>query len=84
MAERVPRPEDVQEAAVVDDVDGPGVDHAQERDRPAVLGQDHLAARVELELGVDHELAELLRRERVKRRPQRQEPRDLAEAGFHS
>ena len=70
--------------AVVDDVDGAGVDHAQERDRAAVLGQDHLAARVELELGVGHELAELLGRERVKRRPQRQEARDLAEAGFHS
>ena len=68
----------------MDDIDGPGVDHAQERDRASVLGQDHLAARVELELGVDHELTELLRREGVKRRPQRQEPRDLAEAGFHS
>ena len=57
----------------MDDVDGLGVDHAQECDWPTVL--DRITRRrVELELRRPR-ATQLLRRERVKRRPQRQEPR---------
>jgi len=56
------------------------VDHAQERDRTAVLGQDDRAGEVELDRRLRRDLCELLGRERVERRPLREEPRDLAQA----
>ena len=62
VAERVADPEHVEQPPVVDDVDRPRMDHAQERDRPAVLGQDRRARHVELDLGLRGELAELLGR----------------------
>jgi hypothetical protein len=57
------------------------VDHAQERDRPPVQGQDRRAGRVELDLGLGRNPAELFGRERVERRTLREEARDLAQSG---
>jgi hypothetical protein len=55
------------------------VDHAQERDRAAVLGQDRRAGQEELDLGLGGELAQLVVPERVERGPCGQEARDLAQ-----
>jgi hypothetical protein len=56
------------------------VDHAQERDRTAVLGQDHGAREIELDRRLRRDLRELLARERVEWRPLGEEARDLAQA----
>jgi hypothetical protein len=55
------------------------VDHAQKRDRAAVLGEDRGTRDVELELSLRRELAQLLGRQRVERRARGQESRDLAQ-----
>jgi hypothetical protein len=57
------------------------VDHAQERDGAAVLGQDHRVLEIELDRGLGGDLGELLAGERVKRWPLREKARDLAQAG---
>jgi hypothetical protein len=62
VTERVAGTQHVEQPPVVNDVDRPRVDHAQERDRPAVLGQDRGARDVELDLGLRRDLAELLGR----------------------
>ena len=79
MPERVAGAEQVEQPPVVTDVDRAAVDNAQERDRSAVLGEDRRAGQVELDLGLRGQLAELLRPERVERRPRSKEARDLAQ-----
>jgi len=79
VAERVAGGEEVQQPALVGDVDAPGVDDPQERDRAAVLGQDDRPAQVKLDRRLGRDLGQLIGRERVERRPLRQEPRNLAQ-----
>jgi hypothetical protein len=79
MAERVAGAEQVQQPALVGDVDAAGVDDPQERDRAAVLGQDDRPAQVKLDRRLRRDLGQLIGRERVERRPLRQEPGDLAQ-----
>jgi transposase InsO family protein len=79
VAERVARSEQIEQSSVVDDVDRATVDNAQERDRPAVLGQDRRAGKEELDLGLSGELTQLFGREAVERRPRGEEARDLAQ-----
>ena len=81
VAEGVARSQQVQQPALVGDVDAAGVDHAQERDGTVVLGQDDGAAQVKLDRRLSRNVGQLVRRERVERRPLRQEARDLAQAG---
>jgi hypothetical protein len=57
------------------------VDHAQERDRAAVLGEDHGAGRIELDRRLLYDLPQLSRGERVKRRQVGEKAGDLAQAG---
>jgi hypothetical protein len=54
------------------------VDHAQERDGAAVLGQNRRAGQEELDLGLGGELAQLVVAQRIERGPCGQEARDLA------
>jgi hypothetical protein len=79
VTEGVPHSQQVEQAPVVDDVHRARVDHAQERDRSAVLGQDRRAGEEELDLGLRGELAQLFRAERVERSSCGQEARDLAQ-----
>jgi hypothetical protein len=79
VAERVAHAEQIQKLAVVHDVDRTAVDHAQERHRAAVLGQDRRAGHEELDLGLRRELAQLFGSERVERGPCGQKARDLAQ-----
>jgi hypothetical protein len=54
------------------------VDHAQERHRAAILGEDRRAGQEELDLGLRGEFAQLVVTQRVERGPCGQEARDLA------
>jgi hypothetical protein len=63
MPERVSDSKQIQQMTVVRDVDGAAVDYTQERDRPAVLGQDHRALEIELDRRLRGDLGELLRGE---------------------
>src|SRR4051794_30789069 len=62
------------------DIDLAAVDHAQKRDRTAVLAQDHGPGEVELELGLGHYFSQLLGRERVERGALGEKARDLAQS----
>jgi hypothetical protein len=55
------------------------VDHPKEGDGTAVLGQDRRTRDVELDFGLRGQLTQLVRTERVERRPRREEARDLAQ-----
>ena len=79
VTESVPHAEQVEQAPVVADVDRAGVDHAQERDRAAILGEDRRTRQEELDLGLGGELAQLVVAQRVERGPRGQEARDLAQ-----
>ena len=79
MAECVAHAQQIQHAAVVDDVDRARMDHAQGRHRPAVLGEDRGTGQEELDLGLRGQLSELLGAERVERRPRGQEARDFTQ-----
>jgi hypothetical protein len=57
------------------------VDDAQERHRPAVLGEDDVAAQVELDRRLGGDLRQLLGGERVERRALAEEAGDLAQSG---
>jgi hypothetical protein len=65
----------------VHDVDAPGVDDAQVRDRSAPLGQDHRPAQVKLDRRLRRNLGQLVGGEGVERRTLRQEAGDLTQAG---
>jgi hypothetical protein len=79
--ERVPRPQQVEQVAVVGDVNATTMDDAQKRDRAAVLGKDHRSGKVELDRRLRGDFGQLLGREPIERRPLCEKPRDFAQAG---
>jgi hypothetical protein len=81
VAERVTGAEQVKQPAVVRDVDAAAMDHAQERDRPGVLGQDHRTAQVKLDRRLRRDLRQLGRRQRGERLALSEEAGDLTQTG---
>ena len=77
MPEQLARPDQVEHAAVVDDLDGAGPDHPDVLHRPGALLEDRRARGVELDLGRLGHPRDVSGLQRVERRVGREEVGDV-------